>query len=101
MLARAGETRFIIVMTMRLALLVFAIALSQGTGSVALQHVNYPVKVAFKSCKLVPTMASTVAPCPMPILTSTSRLFCRSLAAPTFSGPRSIRVSLTSYGVSR
>lgn len=40
-----------------LALLVFAIALSQGTGSVALQHVNYPVKVAFKSCKLVPTMA--------------------------------------------
>ena len=29
---------------------------SQGTGSVALQHVNYPVKVAFKSCKLVPTM---------------------------------------------
>ena len=39
-----------------LALLVFAIALSQGTGSVALQHVNYPVKVAFKSCKLVPTM---------------------------------------------
>ena len=40
-----------------LALLVFAIALSQGTGSVALQHVSYPVKVAFKSCKLVPTMA--------------------------------------------
>ena len=40
-----------------LALLVFFIALSQGTGSVALQHVNYPVKVAFKSCKLVPTMA--------------------------------------------
>jgi len=36
--------------------LVFVIALSQGTGSVALQHVNYPVKVAFKSCKLVPTM---------------------------------------------
>jgi adenosine 3'-phospho 5'-phosphosulfate transporter B3 len=37
------------------ALVVF-IAVSQGTGSVALNHVSYPVKVAFKSCKLVPTM---------------------------------------------
>ena len=39
-----------------LALLVLTIAVSQGTGSTALRHVNYPVKVAFKSCKLVPTM---------------------------------------------
>ncbi|KAJ8614218.1 hypothetical protein CTAYLR_001128 [Chrysophaeum taylorii] len=39
-----------------LATLVVVIAISQGTGSVALAYVNYPVKVAFKSCKLVPTM---------------------------------------------
>ena len=39
-----------------IGLLVVAIAVSQGTGSAALQHVNYPVKVAFKSSKLVPTM---------------------------------------------
>jgi len=39
-----------------LGALVLGIAISQGTGSVALQHVNYPVKVAFKACKLVPTM---------------------------------------------
>ncbi|KAJ1462754.1 UAA transporter [Pelagophyceae sp. CCMP2097] len=39
------------------AALVLAIAVSQGTGSAALQYVNYPVKVAVKSCKLVPTLA--------------------------------------------
>lgn len=40
-----------------LVFLAFVIAVSQGTGSVALNFVTYPVKVAFKSCKLVPTMA--------------------------------------------
>lgn len=39
-----------------LCLLVVAITLSQGTGSVSLNYVTYPLKVAFKSCKLVPTM---------------------------------------------
>lgn len=39
-----------------LLVLVVFIALSQGTGSVALNFVNYHIKVAFKSCKLVPTM---------------------------------------------
>ena len=33
-----------------------ALAASQGTGSAALNYVNYPIKVAFKSSKLVPTM---------------------------------------------
>ena len=36
--------------------LAVALAASQGSGSAALNYVNYPVKVAFKSSKLVPTM---------------------------------------------
>ena len=38
------------------AALAVALAASQGSGSAALNYVNYPVKVAFKSSKLVPTM---------------------------------------------
>mmetsp|Transcript_27281 Transcript_27281/g.82258 ORF Transcript_27281/g.82258 Transcript_27281/m.82258 type:complete len:325 (-) Transcript_27281:18-992(-) len=38
------------------AALAFCLATSQGTGSAALNYVHYPVKVAFKSSKLVPTM---------------------------------------------
>ena len=36
--------------------LALCLATSQGTGSAALNYVHYPVKVAFKSSKLVPTM---------------------------------------------
>lgn len=36
--------------------LAVCLATSQGTGSAALNYVHYPVKVAFKSSKLVPTM---------------------------------------------
>lgn len=53
-----GKTKAKAMMPSRsyLLVLVVFIALSQGTGSVALNFVNYPIKVAFKSCKLVPTM---------------------------------------------
>ena len=33
------------------------LALAHGLGNTALQYSSYPLKVAFKSCKLVPTMA--------------------------------------------
>ena len=33
------------------------LAITQGSGSVALSYVNFPVKVVIKSCKLIPTMA--------------------------------------------
>ena len=33
------------------------LAVTQGSGSVALSYVNFPVKVVMKSCKLIPTMA--------------------------------------------
>lgn len=33
------------------------LAITQGSGSVALSYVNFPVKVVMKSCKLIPTMA--------------------------------------------
>jgi len=39
-----------------LAGLALALAASQGTGSAALNYVHFPVKVAFKSSKLVPAM---------------------------------------------
>jgi len=32
------------------------LAVSQGSGSAALQYVSFPLKVCFKSCKLIPTM---------------------------------------------
>lgn len=38
------------------ALLSLVLALSQGMGSAALGCVSFPVKVSFKSCKLIPTM---------------------------------------------
>ena len=38
--------------------LTVVLAITQGTGSVALSYVNMPVKVVMKSCKLIPTMVS-------------------------------------------
>lgn len=38
------------------AVLAAALTLSQGAGSAALAFVNFPLKVSFKSCKLLPTM---------------------------------------------
>jgi len=37
-------------------LLSVVLALSQGSGSASLQYVSFPLKVCFKSCKLIPTM---------------------------------------------
>mmetsp|Transcript_25548 Transcript_25548/g.49724 ORF Transcript_25548/g.49724 Transcript_25548/m.49724 type:complete len:433 (+) Transcript_25548:54-1352(+) len=37
-------------------MLSLVLALSQGSGSAALQYVSFPLKVCFKSCKLIPTM---------------------------------------------
>jgi adenosine 3'-phospho 5'-phosphosulfate transporter B3 len=36
--------------------LTIVLAITQGSGSVALSYVNFPVKVVMKSCKLIPTM---------------------------------------------
>ncbi|GAB5361439.1 hypothetical protein AAMO2058_000713400 [Amorphochlora amoebiformis] len=38
------------------AVLSMVLALSQGSGSAALQYISFPLKVCFKSCKLIPTM---------------------------------------------
>ena len=37
--------------------LTIVLAITQGSGSAALSYVNFPVKVVFKSCKLIPTVS--------------------------------------------
>ena len=45
------------IMKLRCAMRWQVLAITQGSGSVALSYVNFPVKVVIKSCKLIPTMA--------------------------------------------
>ncbi len=41
--------------------LTIVLAITQGSGSAALSYVNFPVKVVFKSCKLIPTVSVNTA----------------------------------------
>ena len=41
-------------------MLCFCLLVSSATSNIALQYINYPTKVVFRSCKLVPTMLIAV-----------------------------------------
>lgn len=40
--------------------LCFCLLVSSATSNIALNYINYPTKVIFRSCKLIPTMAISV-----------------------------------------
>jgi adenosine 3'-phospho 5'-phosphosulfate transporter B3 len=56
------ERRFIVVETTRKApwsayfMLCLCLLISSATSNIALSFINYPTKVVFRSCKLIPTM---------------------------------------------
>jgi solute carrier family 35 (adenosine 3'-phospho 5'-phosphosulfate transporter), member B3 len=41
-------------------LLCFCLVVSSATSNIALAYINYPTKVVFRSCKLIPTMIIAV-----------------------------------------
>ena len=41
-------------------MLCFCLLISSATSNIALQYINYPTKVVFRSCKLIPTMVIAV-----------------------------------------
>ena len=41
-------------------MLCFCLLISSATSNIALQYINYPTKVVFRSCKLIPTMTIAV-----------------------------------------
>lgn len=41
-------------------MLCFCLLISSATSNIALAYINYPTKVVFRSCKLIPTMLIAV-----------------------------------------
>ncbi len=41
-------------------MLCFCLLVSSATSNIALSYINYPTKVVFRSCKLIPTMLIAV-----------------------------------------
>lgn len=42
-------------------MLTFCLLISSATSNIALAYINYPTKVVFRSCKLIPTMLIAVS----------------------------------------